>query len=67
MMNVHPLSIDEICEFLNIDRDIFYKFIEIKEFSNYHLDYLRGHNYTEFSSLTINFKPEKLNSEIFAI
>ena len=67
MMNVHPLSIDEICEFLNIDRDIFYKFIEIKEFSNYHLDYLRGHNYTEFSSLTINFNPENLNSEIFAI
>ena len=67
MRNVHPLSIDEICEFLNIDRDIFYKFIEIKEFSNYHLDYLRGHNYTEFSSLTINFNPENLNSEIFAI
>ena len=67
MMNVHPLSIDEICEFLNIDRDIFYKFIEIKEFSNYHLNYLRGHNYTESSTLTINFNPEKLNPEVFAI
>jgi len=67
MRNVHPLSIDEICEFLNIDRDIFYKFIEIKEFSNYHLDYLRGHNYTESSTLAINLNPENLNSEIFAI
>jgi len=67
MRNVHPLSIDEICEFLNIDRDIFYKFIEIKEFSNYHLNYLRGHNYTESSTLTINFNPEKLNPEVFAI
>ena len=67
MRNVHPLSIDEICEFLNIDRDIFYKFIEIKEFSNYHLNYLRDHNCTESSTLTINFNPEKLNPEVFAI
>ena len=43
------------------------KFIEIKEFSNYHLDYLRGHNYTESSTLAINLNPENLNSEIFAI
>ncbi len=41
MRNVPPLTIDEICKHLNIDRDIFYKFIEIKEFSDYHLDRLQ--------------------------
>jgi hypothetical protein len=67
MRNVHPLSIDEICEFLNIDRDVFYKFVEVKEFSNHHLDCLRSHNYTESPIQAINFNPEKLNSEILAI
>ncbi len=38
MGNLRPLSIDEVCEYLNIDRDTFYKGIEIKESLDCHFD-----------------------------
>jgi len=37
------LPIDEICKYLNIDRNIFYKCIEIKELSDYYLNRFQDH------------------------
>jgi hypothetical protein len=43
MKKERPLPIDEICKYLNIDRNIFYKCIEIKELSDYYLNRLQDH------------------------
>ena len=37
MMPIPPLSIDEICEYLDIGRDDFYKWIMMKELPAYYL------------------------------
>jgi len=43
MRKVSQLSINDLCEYLSIDRDTFYKFIEIKELSDYYLNHLQDH------------------------
>lgn len=41
MTNAFPLSIDEICQYLGINRDVFYQWINIKQAQAYSLDVLQ--------------------------
>jgi len=41
MTNAFPLSIDEICQYLGINRDIFYQWIDTKQSQTYYPDVLQ--------------------------
>jgi hypothetical protein len=41
MVNASPLSIDEICQYLGINRDVFYKWLDRKQPQAYYLDVLQ--------------------------
>jgi len=41
MVNASPLSIDEICQYLGINRNVFYQWIDIKQPQAFCLDVLQ--------------------------
>jgi len=50
MTNAFPLSIDEICQYLGINRDVFYQWIDIKQPQAYYPDVLQKLKMTDVNN-----------------